>query len=101
VDEDVMDAQLDSQMALNAEEKAADREINDSDRVTNEAVIAGKDVVVVINENTQTTEADDRAWIRIHQIAQETDYRVEEIETIVDLEKNTKVTAALTHLLSM
>lgn len=101
VDEDVMDAQLDSQMALNAEEKAADREINDSDRVTNEAVIAGKDVVVVINENTQTTEADDQAWIRIHQIAQETDYRVEEIETIVDLEKNTKVTAALTHLLSM
>lgn len=100
-DEDVMEAQLDSQMTLNAEEKSTDREINDSDRVTNQLVVAGKGDVVVINEDTQTTAADDRAWIRIHQIAEETDYRVEEIETIVDLEKNTKVTAALTHLLSM
>jgi hypothetical protein len=100
-DEDVMEAQLDSQMTLNAEEKSTDREINDSDKATNEAVVAGKEGIVVINEDTQTTAADDRAWIRIHQIAEETDYRVEEIETIVDLEKNTKVTAALTHLLSM
>ncbi len=101
VDEDVMEAQVSSQMTLNAEEKETDTTINSADKATNQAVISDKETVISINEDTQTTAASARASMNVYQIETETDYRVQEIEEIVALEQNTKVTAALTHLLSM
>jgi len=101
VDEDVLETQVTAQTTLNTEEAEAAAEINASDRATNQEVVSDKEAEIVIEEETHTEATEDRSSIERYRIRLEADYRVEEIEEITDLEQNTKVTAALTHLLSM
>lgn len=101
VDEDVLEAQVSAQQTINAEEQEAAAAINSSDRTTNQTVVSRKESVISINEDTQTTAADEKAAMERYRILTEADYRAEEIDEIAELEQQTKVTAALTHLLSM
>lgn len=102
VEEDVMEAQIDSQTTLNAKEKETDTTINESDRSTNQTIVSDKEKIIDINEETQTNSASARGSMSKYQIEKETEYRNKELEEILEAEqKGSVVTAALTHLLSM
>jgi len=88
-------------MRLSGEETEASAAILDSDRATNQEIISNKEAEMAIQQETQTDAIDDKAAMERYRIQAETDMRVQETEEITALEQNTKVTAALTHLLSM
>jgi len=101
MDEDILEAQIIAQMRLSGEETEKSAAILDSDRATNQEIISNKEAEIAIEAETQTDAVDDKAALERYRIQAEADMRVQEIEEITALEQNTRVTAALTHLLSM
>jgi len=101
LDENVLGAQITAQTTLNTEEKEAAGAINESDRAANQEIIADKEAEITIEEETHLDAIGDKAAMERYRIQAEADLRVQETEEITALEQNTRVTAALTHLLSM
>jgi len=101
MDEDILEAKIIAQMRLSGEETEKSAAILDSDRATNQEIISNKEAEIAIEAETQTDAVDDKAALERYRIQAEADMRVQEIEEITALEQNTRVTAALTHLLSM
>jgi hypothetical protein len=101
VDESVMNRQLDSQMTLNATQKTTDGAINESETATNQAVLADKEAVIGISEKTKTNVISEQTELDRHRIYQTAYYDARRIAETAELDKISKVTSSLKHILAV
>jgi len=101
VDENIMAQQTSVQTTMNTALTTTAATINAADKATNDYSVSIKEQMITLNTDTRVTAASTRSELSASQINDQTRYKTQEIQQIATLEQQSKVTASLTHLLSM